>query len=442
MLQTSPSPQSCYAEHIAERQRATEAALAAEGYDGIIVHSGTHACYFADDQTVPFKATPHLLHWLPLDEPGHVLVLRAGQRPLLLYRVRKDYWYEQAELGDPFWANHFEIVQTPSAATARAALPKQGRLAFVGPTAAIASELGVDGPDVNPAGLSARLDWGRSIKTPYEIACIRSATAKALPAHAAAREAFLQGASELDIHHAYMQRLGATESELPYPSIVALDEKGAVLHYEGKRHGVSGDVLLIDNGARHLGYACDITRTHTGAGVPALFRDLVAALDTAQRELCALVAPGVDFVDLHRRAEVMLGELLHAIGVLRVPGADAAAAGWMRPFFPHGLGHLLGLQVHDVAGRQRAVGGGTRPPPDGYPTLRTTRILEPGMVVTIEPGIYFIDMLLTPFIETPGRDACAWDLVDALRPCGGARIEDNVLVTAKGHENLTRAASR
>jgi Xaa-Pro dipeptidase len=109
-------------------------------------------------------------------------------------------------------------------------------------------------------------------------------------------------------------------------------------------------------------------------------------------------------------------------------------------FFPHGLGHPLGLQVHDVAGFQRDECGGTIPRPHGHPYLRMTRVLEAGMVVTIEPGLYFIDMLLQPLRSSAMAREIDWAAVDAMRPYGGIRIEDDVLVTHAAPENLTRDA--
>ena len=109
-------------------------------------------------------------------------------------------------------------------------------------------------------------------------------------------------------------------------------------------------------------------------------------------------------------------------------------------FFPHGLGHPIGLQVHDVAGFMASDAGGTIPKPEGHPFLRMTRTLEPGMVVTIEPGIYFIDMLLAKLKSGPHAAAVNWDAVDHLRKFGGVRIEDEVHCTEGAPENLTREA--
>ncbi len=107
-------------------------------------------------------------------------------------------------------------------------------------------------------------------------------------------------------------------------------------------------------------------------------------------------------------------------------------------FFPHGVGHLLGLQVHDVGGHQASLEGGEAKPPEEHPFLRNTRILEPGQVVTIEPGIYFIPLLLEPHRAGDGAAAVDWDLVDRLLPHGGIRIEDNVVCTEDGPDDLTR----
>ena len=109
-------------------------------------------------------------------------------------------------------------------------------------------------------------------------------------------------------------------------------------------------------------------------------------------------------------------------------------------FFPHGLGHLLGIQVHDVGGHQENEAGGTIDPPSGHPFLRLTRTLEEGNVLTIEPGLYFIEPLLRQWRETGDIKAINWDKVEALSPFGGIRIEDNIVVTDGVPLNLTRDA--
>jgi Xaa-Pro dipeptidase len=143
---------------------------------------------------------------------------------------------------------------------------------------------------------------------------------------------------------------------------------------------------------------------------------------------------------LHIHAHHVLADVLREHGVIRMSAESAVQSGVTAAFFPHGLGHPIGLQVHDVAGFQASEHGGSIPRPDGHPYLRMTRVLEPGMVVTIEPGLYFIDMLLEELRSKPAASDIDWAKVDALRPYGGIRIEDDVVCTDSAPENLTRDA--
>jgi Xaa-Pro dipeptidase len=432
-------PSQHYAEHIKTRRARADRALADTGFQAMVLHSGSPLRYWADDMDAPHHEAAHFGHWLPLTGPHHLLLVRSGDKPLIVRVAPEDYWYEQAPLGHPFWAEHFDVREVKSEDEAWALVTLKGRsTAYVGDAPRRARERGFLDSELNPKALIARLDWDRSTKTPYEVECIEEAERSAARGHVAARAAFEAGASEFEIHQAYVGALGCTDRDLPYETIVCLDEKGAILHYTGKRAARDGKVLLIDAGARHHGYASDITRTWTRPGCESIFRDIVTGLETAQGELCAAVKPGVPYGELHHQAHLAIGELLSEVGVLRVGGDQAFELGLTRPFFPHGLGHFLGLQVHDVAGHQKEPSGGRVEPPAEHPYLRTTRTIEAGQVFTIEPGIYFIEMLLRPHRNGPTAQHFDWGLVDRLKPCGGVRIEDNVLVTAGGHRNLTR----
>ena len=163
-------------------------------------------------------------------------------------------------------------------------------------------------------------------------------------------------------------------------------------------------------------------------------------MDALQLELCALVTPGRDYADIQFAAHRGIGRILSDAGLVRVNAEDAVASGLTAVFYPHGVGHLLGLQVHDVGGHLESERGGIRKPPPGQPHLRLTRRLEADFVVTIEPGLYFIPLLLDAArAQASGRDI-AWDAVDALRPFGGIRIEDNVVARHSTPLNLTREA--
>lgn len=427
-----------YAAHVAERRRTTEAALVAEGFDALVISSGKPFTYYSDDQDAPFKATPHFAHWLPLSGPEHLLHVVLGKRPKLVRVAPEDYWYEQAPLGDPFWKSEYDFVEVGDAAKAWKQVALTPRTAYVGDQPDAAKAAGVAPNAINPPKLVARLDWERAYKSAYEVECLSKATERAAKGHKAARAAFEQGASELEIHQLYLETIGCLERELPYESIVALDEKGATLHYQSKRSKKDGRVLLIDVGAPHAGYGSDITRTWTTAAADATFRELQCGVDALEQRLCALVKPGIPYLDLHVAAHREIANLLSQLGVLKVSGSEGFERGLTRPFFPHGVGHFLGIQVHDVGGRQAEPSGGTKPPPAQYPYLRTTRQVEERQVFTIEPGVYFVPMLLREHRSGPQAAAFDWQLIDRLTPFGGVRIEDNVHVTQSGHQNLTR----
>jgi Xaa-Pro dipeptidase len=254
------------------------------------------------------------------------------------------------------------------------------------------------------------------------------------------RDAFFAGASEYEVHFAYCEAMDVCEDDLPYSNIITFDEGGAILHnhHRSRHRDVPHRSFLIDAGAEFRGYACDITRTYSG-GDPG-FMDLIGAMDTAQLRLCDAVRSGTDYRDVHLLAHRLVSEVLRDAEIIHCSADTAVATGVSSVFLPHGIGHLLGLQVHDVAGLARDACGGEIPRPPGHPFLRLTRRLEPGFVVTIEPGLYFIDLLLSEARADARGNHIDWDAVDRWRPFGGIRIEDDVLCTDGAPENLTREA--
>ena len=230
------------------------------------------------------------------------------------------------------------------------------------------------------------------------------------------------------------------EEEMPYNNIVAYNENAAVLHYQHLERAPPSSLrsLLIDAGAQYRGYAADITRTY--AKGPGRFAELVRAMDEAQLKLCSEIVAGRDYREVHLSAHRILGDLMQQMKLTRMPGQAALESGVTSVFFPHGIGHLLGLQVHDVGGVMDDDKGHERQRPAGHPYLRLTRMLEPGVVVTVEPGIYFIDSLLAAAHGDARRQHIDWAVVEELKPYGGVRIEDNVVATAAAPENMTRDA--
>jgi Xaa-Pro dipeptidase len=165
---------------------------------------------------------------------------------------------------------------------------------------------------------------------------------------------------------------------------------------------------------------------------------MIDAVDAAQLKMCDQVRAGIGYKQIHVDAHLALAGVLKDFGIINVSPEAALATGVSSAFFPHGIGHGIGLQVHDVAGFAASDEGGTIAKPDGHPYLRLTRVLEPGMVVTIEPGLYFIDMLLDEVKKNGHADSVDWARVEAFKPFGGIRIEDDVACTDAAPLNLTR----
>ncbi|SDJ28641.1 Xaa-Pro dipeptidase [Billgrantia gudaonensis] len=426
---------SLQARHLDALEAAYAATLQRHDLDGVLLYSGHPHRHFADDQEASFATFGHFLHWVPMPGLAHSwLLIRPGERPRLYFHAPDDFWHLSATLPEEAWVERFDIEtgrfdQPP-------ALPA-GHFALLGNvTDAVAAALGVE---LNPPLLTAALDEARVRKSDYEIACLGEANRRAMAGHLAARDAFLAGeAAELDIQLAYLGASRQRESELPYANIVGLNAHGGVLHYQHYDTALPAQrrSLLVDAGHRHRGYCADITRSWAGPDADSLFPPLIDAMTALKQRLVEALAPGMSFRALHERMHRELGALLVEHRLVSCSAEAAVANGITRAFCPHGLGHLLGLQVHDVAGR-RATDGTPLPPPDADPALRLTRELEAGMVVTIEPGLYVIPMLLSPLRESPVGADIDWRRIERLAPHGGIRIEDNVRIAHHGADDLT-----
>jgi Xaa-Pro dipeptidase len=430
-------PATLYSDHLAVMRERADAALARAGFDHLVVPSGNLHYQLFDDRDYPYAANPQFKAWLPLTRnPGSWLVYTPGSKPRLVYLQPFDYWHVVPQAPNGYWVEHFDVVVVRTPEEALQHLPKSStRCATLGEAQ---SALGDYTPN-NPQAVIDYLEYHRAFKTPYEIAMMRMATRRGVRGHHAAERAFRAGASEFGIHLAYCQAAGQDAAELPYANIVALNEHGAVLHYTelGRLPPRPVRSFLIDAGGSHGGYACDITRTYS-ADPGDEFQALIDAVDVAQQAMCAQVRAGFDYRQLHLDAHLALAGILQDFGIIKVSPQAALDTGVSAAFFPHGIGHGIGLQVHDVAGFAASDAGGTIAKPEGHRYLRLTRVLEPGMVVTIEPGIYFIDMLLEKLRQDGHADSVDWARVDAFRPYGGIRIEDDVACTDGEPLNLTR----
>ena len=427
-----------YPEHLRELKTRADAALARGGFDHLLIAAGMPRQQFLDDRDYAFAVNPHFKHWLPVTKaPGSWISYTPGSKPKLVYLQPRDYWHVVPEAPAGYWVEHFDVVIIREAREALAQLPPLARCAIIGE-----DNIALDSTRPNnPEAVLNYLHWHRSYKTDYELGMMRVASKLGTRAHRAAEAAFRSGASEYDIHMAYLRAVHETDNELPYSNIIALNQHGAILHYTDLNRSppAHADSFLIDAGANYHGYASDITRTYA-APAASEFQMLVDSVDAAQRTFVSKVRDGQSYPQLHDQAHHVLAGILREQGFIRLSAESAVESGVSTAFFPHGLGHPIGLQVHDVAGFQKNESGGTIPRPNAHPYLRFTRTLQPRMVVTIEPGIYFIDLLLGKLKDSPQSRDINWEKVDKFRRYGGIRIEDDVVCTAGDPENLTRDA--
>jgi Xaa-Pro aminopeptidase len=229
----------------------------------------------------------------------------------------------------------------------------------------------------------------------------------------------------------------AGSARTAYGSIVGGGPNGAVLHFAPTARPFGAhEVVLMDAAAEWDGYAADVTRTFpAGERFAGIHRDLYALVLAVQEAAIAAVRPGKEYRELHLEAATRVAQGLVDLGILRGAAEDLVEQDAHALFFPHGLGHMLGLATHDAGG---CLAGRPRSDRFGLKWLRADLPLAADYVVTIEPGIYFIRALLTdPARREHYRDAVDWERVDGLLETGGIRIEDDVLVTATGAEVLT-----
>lgn len=429
---------SLYSGHITELQQRAKAALNRENLQGMVIHSGQELRVFLDDTNYPFKVSPHFKHWLPLtDVPNSWLLINGEDKPTLIYYQPVDFWHKVLPLPETYWNDSFDIKVLTKATDVEKLLPydKQG-YAYIGAHVEVAQALGFEA--INPEGLLNYLHYHRAYKTPYEQACMRESNRLAVKGHQAAKAAFLSGASEYEIQGAYLKAMQYGENDTPYGNIVALNENAAILHYTVLERQVPETLrsFLIDAGANFHGYAADITRTY--AYENNRFADLIARMDTLMLQAVDGLKPGKSYADLHIETFRHIATVLKEFNFIRVDADIAIESGIVSAFFPHGLGHHLGLQTHDVGGFMADERGTHIDAPNAHPFLRASRTIEANQVFTIEPGLYFIDSLLADVKQSDKSDMVNWVEVDAMRPFGGIRIEDNVIVHQSHNENMTR----
>ncbi|WP_103026831.1 aminopeptidase P family protein [Salinibacter altiplanensis] len=282
----------------------------------------------------------------------------------------------------------------------------------------------------------------RSVKSSEEVAEIETALERTAQVHACAQAHAVPGASEQEIVGAMTGRLTAEGSAFSFTPTCSV--RGEVLHNHSYPNTLTeGDLLLVDAGAvSPRRYAGDVTRVTPVAGTFASRQEAIyRAVLSAQAAAIEALAPDVPFVEIHKHAARTLTEHLIDLGLMQGPAGEAVAAGAHALFFPHGLGHMMGLDVHDMESLGEEFVGytndQTRPEQFGLHALRLGRPLHPGFVVTVEPGCYFIPPLIKHWrAEQRHEQFINYERVEDFLGFGGIRIEDDFLVTADGARAL------
>jgi Xaa-Pro aminopeptidase len=379
------------------------------------------------DRTYPFRAHSEYLYLTDRERPGGVLAFdpHEGWIDFVVPVTREERLWEGAAAQEPEGA---AVAELGAWLERRSGRP--------------AACLGARVPDVaSVAQLEADLRYGlnriRRRKDEVELDRMRAAERATRAGFAAVAELIEPGRSErefqIELEAAFFR--GGADS-LAFDTIVGSGPNSAVLHFPPTlRRVADGELILIDAGAEYRGYASDVTRTYPASGrFTAEQQELYAIVAAASERATERCSAGTEWREVHRTAALVIAEGLVELGLLRGEPESLVERGAQALFFPHGVGHMVGLGVRDAGEVLR----GREPPEDEFPRLRVDLPLEPGHVFTVEPGIYFVPALLhdAGFRERY-RDAVDWARAETMLGFGGIRIENNVLITGEGNEVLT-----
>ena len=409
------------------RRRAAAEAWNLDSDHAVVIGAGTPVPVPGRaDRTYPFYAHSEYLYLAERERPGAVLAFDPGEGWFDF--VPEPTGHELLWSGAPAAEPGISTAKLPGWLEAR----QDVRIANLGaPVEAVESDVDLE------ADVRYALNRIRRVKDELEIQRMRQAERATRAGFAVAAELIAPGRTErelqIEIEVAFLRNGG---DGVAYETIVAGGPNSAVLHFmPTSRVFAEGELVLVDAGAEVRAYASDVTRTYPASGSftpeQEALHALVAAACSAAIAQCA---PGNEWLDVHATAARVIAEGLVDFGLLRGDPDALVESGAVTLFFPHGIGHMVGLGVRD-AGEVLRGRAGTRP---GFPPLRVDLPLEPGHCFTVEPGIYFVPALLQDDERRRQHgDTVDWGRVDRMLDFGGIRIEHNVLVTADGHEILT-----
>ncbi|KAL2863696.1 aminopeptidase P family protein [Aspergillus lucknowensis] len=308
-----------------------------------------------------------------------------------------------------------------------------------------APDIPTEGLWLDDESLLPAMDAARGVKDEYEIRMIREANRISGLAHRKVLENIHRISNEREIEGLF---LGTCVSQgaknQAYEIIAGSGPNAAVLHYVKNNEPLSGRQLVcLDAGAEWNCYASDVTRTiPLGRDWPSKYaKDIYALVEEMQEECIRRVRQGVRFRELYELAHAIAIKGLQRLGILNDGSVEEIRqSGASSIFFPHGLGHHVGLEVHDVSERPiTASSSGNGQPQSEFVPEMSTPLLQEGMVITIEPGVYFNKLALENARTLSLAKYINFEQAERYIPVGGVRIEDDLLVTRTGYENLTTA---
>lgn len=418
----------------------------------VILWSGRSSARNFPANPFPFRASSHFLYFAGLPLEDVAIRLEAGRLELFMDdpTAADELWHGTSLTRDQVAAKigadaAYPLYRLKSFTEAAATLPVQDAATRLLQSQLLSRMLppstALQGDDLALAEAIVRL---RLIHDDYALTEMRHAAAVTVEAHIAGMQATRRATTEAQVRAAMEGTILAHNMTPAYGSIVTV--RGEVLHNNCYHNPLQpGDLLLADVGAEtSSGWASDVTRTWSVSGKFSPTQREIYQLVLAAHDRCIEQAhAGVEYRDLHLLAATGIAAGLVDLGILRGRAEDLVDMDAHALFFPHGIGHLLGLDVHDMedlGDRAGYAAGRNRSDRFGLGYLRLDRPLQPGMVVTIEPGFYQVPALLNdPERREKYREVVNWERLAAFADVRGIRIEDDVLITETGNEVLTAA---
>jgi len=303
---------------------------------------------------------------------------------------------------------------------------------------------GIDNFRVDDGKLFPLLRECRVIKSEEELKVLRYVNKVSSRAHMEVMKKVKPGMMEYQIEALFLYEIyhnGGCRN-VSYTCVCCSGFNGATLHYghaaaPHDRQMNDGDMVLLDMGAEYMCYCSDITRCYPINGkFTNDQKEVYESVLAAQEAVLKAMKPGVSWPDMHRLSNRVICQELKKYGFLQGDIEDLVKNHIGALFMPHGLGHFMGLDTHDVGGFPDGVERLSDP---GIRSLRTGRTLEEGMVITVEPGIYFIAAVLDPALKDPVKSKfLVAEKIEKFRHFGGVRLEDDVIITKNGIENMTQ----